>query len=410
MLTVEQALEKVLALVPPLEAEARPILEALGQVLAQDVFSPLDVPPSDNSAMDGYAVLAEDTRGASPASPRRLTVTGEVAAGAEARERLEPGKAIRIMTGAPIPPAADAVVPFEDTDEEQLGRGATIGILREAPPGWNIRRRGEDIPRGSLVLAKGTELTPPGVGLLASLGMEKVQVIRRPVVAILSTGDELMEPGQPPAPGKLYNSNAYSLAAQVARAGGIPRLLGIARDREEEVLAKIEEGLSTDLLLTSGGVSRGDYDMVKEVLARRGEVGFHQVRMRPGKPMAFGSFLREGRRVPHLGLPGNPVSVMITFELFARPAIHRMMGKAYTPPTTTTALIEQRVANRDGRRVYARVKLRQENGVLYARLTGDQGSGILTSLASADALAIIPEDTPLVKEGDPVQVMKLEWS
>ena len=409
MLTVEEALEKVLALVSPLGPEEKPILQALGQVLAEDINSPLDVPPADNAAMDGYAVRAEDTPGAGKEGARLLRVVGEVAAGSMPVGGVGPGTAFRIMTGAPLPPGADAVVPFEDTDEATRKDLAQIVILKEARAGWNIRRRGEDVAWGKLVLSQGTELSPAHIGLLASLGLSRVPVIRRPVVAILSTGDELVEPGQPLTPGKIYNTNAYSLASQVTAAGGIPCLLGIARDEEKELEAKIEAGLEADLLITSGGVSRGDYDMVKGVLARKGKVGFHQVRMKPGKPLAFGAFARGKRLVPHLGLPGNPVSVMITFELFARPAMAKMLGRKALHPPARFAILEETVKNTDGRRVYARVKLREAAGKLYARLSGPQGSGILSSLAGADGLAIIPEDVPQVGRGDEVQVIRLDW-
>ncbi|HEX77936.1 MAG TPA: molybdopterin molybdotransferase MoeA [Dehalococcoidia bacterium] len=415
MISVEEALERVLNCVHVLEAEEKPILEALGQVLAEDVHSPVDVPPLDNAAMDGYAVRAEDTLGATPTSPRVLKVVAEAAAGTVVEHRLEPGEAIRIMTGAPLPPGATAVIPFEDTDEmKRQSPIAEIGIHRSADGGLNIRRAGEDITKGSLVLRKGTVLRPQEIGVLASLGRGRVQVVRRPRVAILATGDELIDVGQPPAPGKIYDSNTYTIACQVRRAGGIPRILGIAPDREERLVAKVREGLEADMLLTSGGVSLGDYDMVKGVLAKEGEIAFWTVRMKPGKPLAFGSFaVGEGdrlRRVPHLGFPGNPVSSMISFELFARPAILKMMGKTTLSKPTVTAILEDRVINSDRRRIFARVNVERRQGQYFARLTGPQGSGILTSMAWANGLAIIPEDVAEAKPGDTVQVIMLDWA
>ena len=398
-----------------LEAEESPILGCLGQVLAEDIYSNVNVPPLDNSAMDGYAVRSGDTRGASRQSPRFLRVLDTVSAGSITKREVAPGTAIRIMTGAPIPKGADSVVMFEDTDEPQRREVSTeIGILSEVEPGLNIRRAGEDIAKGSIVLTKGTALRPSEVGVLASLGRTTVRVIRRPIVAILATGDELVDIDQPLPAGKIYNSNTYSLAALVQRYGGIPKILGIARDSEDSVVAKIRHGLDADILLTTGGVSAGDYDVVKDVLAKQGKITFWTVRMKPGKPLAFGTIKAVGkagiaRNIPHLGLPGNPVSSMVTFELFARPAILKMMGKKNLTKPTIEAVFEDSVVNRDRRRMFVRVIVERRNNQYFARLTGPQGSGILTSMTSANGLMIIPEDKAEVVAGDIVRVMMLDW-
>jgi molybdopterin molybdotransferase len=230
------------------------------------------------------------------------------------------------------------------------------------------------------------------------------------VVAILSTGDELVPLGEPLPPGKIHDSNNYSISALVRQSGGIPKPLGIARDSVEELTAKIRSGLDADMLLTSAGVSRGDYDVVKDVLAREGEIDFWTVRMRPGKPLAFGTFPSGSRRVPHIGFPGNPVSSMISFELFARPAIFKMMGRSGWERPTLRAVVEGRIVNRDGRRIFARAVVREREGRYYASLTGPQGSGILTSMVVANALAIVPEDVAAVEPGEEVTVMMLNWS
>ena len=422
MISVEQALEKILAYVDILEEEEKPILDCLGQVLAEDIYSSIDVPPLDNAAMDGYAVRSRDTRGASRESPRFLSVIGMVAAGSISERELEPGTAIRIMTGAPIPKGTDSVVRFEDTDE-LLRRGSSIsqqlpteiGILCEAEAGLNIRRAGEDITKGSIVLSKGVVIRPSEVGVLASLGHSKVMVIRRPVVAILATGDELVDINQPLPLGKIYNSNTYSVAALVLRYGGIPRILGIALDSEDSLVARLRQGLDADMLITTGGVSAGDYDVVKDILAKEGEIAFWTVRMKPGKPLAFGTIRGSSkggivRNIPHLGLPGNPVSSMVTFELFVRPAILKMMGKKNLAKPTVEAVLEDSVVNSDGRRILARAVVKERDGRYFARLTGPQGSGILTSMSLANGLAVIPEDKARMEAGDVVQVMMLDWS
>jgi molybdopterin molybdotransferase len=418
MISVEEALEKVLSYVDVLKPERKPILDCLGQVMAEDVYSSIDIPPLDNSAMDGYALRVEDTRGASKSSPRYLAVIGEIAAGSMPTEKVSSGTAIRIMTGAPVPEGADVVVRFEDTDEmsrkssqENLSQ---IGILCQTKKGLNIRRRGEDIAEGDLILKKGTVLRPQEIGVLASLGRSTALVIRRPIVAILATGDELIGVDQPLSPGKIYDSNTYTIAAEVSRYGGIPKILGIGRDSIQSLTEKIDEGLDADMLITSGGVSKGDYDIVKDVLAERGEVGFWTVRMKPGKPLAFGIIKktkgRRKRQVPHLGLPGNPVSSMITFEQFARPAILKMMGKKSLAKPAIRAIIENDIENTDGRRLFARVNVTKRGNQYHASVTGPQGSGILTSMVKANGLAIIPESSHGAKAGDTVEVQMLDWA
>jgi len=416
MITVDQALEKVLEHIDILEAEESPILGCLGQVLAEDIFSNINIPPLDNSAMDGYAVRSADTRGASRQSPRILRVIDTVVAGAISRFEVEPGTAIRIMTGAAIPKGADGVVRFEDTDEsERQGIPAEIGVLEEIEAGRDIRPAGEDIAAGSLVLSKGMTIRAAEVGVLASLGRSKVMVIRRPLVAILATGDEIVDVAQPLPEGKIYNSNSYSVAALVQHYGGIPKILGIASDSEHSLMGRLRLGLDADMVITSGGVSLGDYDVVREVLAKEGEIVFWRVREKPGKPLVFGVIKGRSKAggvssIPFLGLAGNPVSAMVNFELFARPAILKMMGKKNLAKPTVQAVIEDAIENSDGRRVFTRVIVEKRGGQYFARLTGPQGSGILTSMARANGLVVVPEDKPGVKPGDVVEVMMLDWS
>ncbi|MPZ50028.1 MAG: molybdopterin molybdenumtransferase MoeA [Dehalococcoidia bacterium] len=415
MISVEEARARILDAISRLPPETKPLEDALGQVLAEDVSSPLTIPPRDNTSMDGYAVRAADTEDSSQASPRELRVIGEVAAGYTYDGELQPGSAVRIMTGAPIPAGADAVVPFEETDEEPgrafgaFAKGRDhVGVFKTARPGANVRRAGEDVQAGSLVLSAGAQLGAAQLGVLASVGKRTVSVYRRPIVAVLSTGDELLGLDQPYEHGKIYDSNAASIAALISEAGGIPLRLGIARDTVEDLTAKLRHGLGADLLVTSAGVSRGDYDVVKDVLEREGEVDFWTVRMRPGKPLAFGAFpAPDGRRVPHIGLPGNPVSSMVTFELFGRAAIFKLMGKTSWERQTLRVTVEDRVVNDDGRRFLARAIVRQRDGRYFASLTGSQSSGVLTSMALANALVVCPEDVPALESGQEADAIML---
>jgi molybdopterin molybdotransferase len=418
VISVDEALEKVLERIDILGTEENAVLDCLGQVLAEDVSSPINLPPRDNSAMDGYAVRAADTRGASQKSPRLLRVIETVTAGAVPQREVKAGEAIRIMTGAPMPEGADSVVKFEDTDESERREAlketgntrdtGEIGILVEVAPGSEVRLAGEDISAGSLVLRKGTAIRAAEVGVLASLGRSRVVVIRRPVAAILATGDEITEVTQPLAEGKIYNSNSYGLAALVRRYGGIPKLLGVASDSEDSLRAKLRLGQEADMVITSGGVSLGDYDVVRGVLAKEGEIVFWRVREKPGKPLTF-AMLKGGKNIPVFALAGNPVSAMINFELFVRPAILKMMGKKNLTKPTVEAVIEDDIKNSDGRRVFSRAIVEKRGGQYFARLTGPQSSGMLSSMALANGLVIVPEDKPGVKRGDVVRVMMLDW-
>lgn len=415
MISVEEALNRILSFVNALEGEEKPLLDCLGQVLDEDVYAPFNVPPQDNSAMDGYAIQLASIEGASDEHPRILRVVGEIAAGSIPKVSVAAGTSVRIMTGATLPPGADVVVPFEATDEVERGKtllpNSEIGIRLTLPLGANIRRSGEDIVKGELVMKRGRVLRPADIGVLASLGRAKIRVVRRPTVGILATGDEVLDVNQPLLPGKIYNSNSYGLAAQVLGCGGIPSLLGIAPDNTRQLSKAIRRGLDCDMLITSGGVSLGDYDMVKQVLAAEGDISFWTVCMKPGKPLAFGTFKREsGKKVPHLGLPGNPVSSMITFEVFACPAVYKMMGKNEFTRSVIRAKIEEPLRNNDGRRIFARVIVDSRDGEYFAKLTGPQGSGILTSMANANGLAVIPETTEKVEPGDTVEVIMLGWN
>ncbi len=414
MLSVEDARERILGFFDVLPPESEPILGAQGQVLAEDVFGAFDIPPLDNSAMDGFAVQADSVKGASAESPVVLAIVGTVAAGEMPSTDVAPGTAVRIMTGAPVPNWADSVVPFEDTDEAERKRSGAgrseVGIRTEVAPGENIRLAGNDVRRGERVLEKGAVLRPAEIGVLASLGYESVRVVRRPVVAILATGDELVEPGTEAAPGKIYDSNSYTIVSAVRSAGGIPLGFGIAGDDLKSLEDKLEQAAGGDMLITTAGVSKGDYDMVKDVLASRGNVEFWSVRMRPAKPLAFGTIRVDGgRTVPHLGLPGNPVSALVAFEQFGRPAILKMLGRGDWSRPSVEAVLEDPIYNPDGRKVYARVIVTKRDGGYFARLTGDQSSNLLTSMARANGLAICPEDQQMKEAGEIVIVEMLDW-
>lgn len=402
ILSVEEARARILEHVHPLEPESLPILEALGRVLYEDVVADAPIPPHDNSAMDGYAVRYADLAGNSP----RLPVIGQVPAGAVWEGTLQQGQALRIMTGAPMPAGADTVVRFEDTIADNDANGDWVVIRRVPRAGSNVRLAGEDVQPGSIVLTKGQSLGPAEIGMLASVGRAQARVHRRPRVAVLATGDEILPLDAPPQPGKIRNINSYTNAAQVLALGGEPLVLEVAPDRADSLVERLRRAvaLQADLIVTSGGVSVGDFDLVKEVLASEGAIDFWWVNMKPGKPMAFGLL----RGIPLLALPGNPVAAMLSFMLFGRPAVRKMMGHRTWELPTVQARLTEAIARKDGRRHYLRVRLAQEDGDgLVARLTGDQGSGILTSMVVADGLAVIPETCDHLPAGTTVDVILL---
>ena len=414
MLEVEDAFSRIIAHFAPLDAVELPALECLGLALAENITSPLNLPPLANSAMDGYAVLHADIAGAGDAAPT-LSVISAVAAGQVSKDTVTAGNAIRIMTGAPVPDGADTVVPFEETDEidrRRSGRPLDEIVIRKALPfGSNVRPAGEDVSAGELVLPAGTIIRPAESGVLASLGLTKARVIRRPVVAVLSTGDELTPAGESLAPGHIYDSNSSSVAAAVIAAGGTPRIIGIAKDTLEDLHRCIDAASDADLLVTSAGVSKGDYDMVKDVLEQRGDMNFWSVRMRPAKPLAFGLLRRsDGSSLPLLGLPGNPVSALLAFEMFGRPAIRRMLGRDLLQRPVVEGVLTGPIFNNDGRRVYARVEVERREGAWFATPTGPQGSNILTSLSRANGLAVCPADLPRKEAGQAVKIIMLDWN
>ena len=414
MLSVEEALTQIISCFTTLESEEKPILECLGQILAEDVTSPLDLPPLSNSGMDGYAVIWNDIAHSSHQNPTQLNVIGIVPAGQVSTQTVTSGSAIRIMTGAPVPKGADTIIPFEETDEIERRNSGTglnnININTSLPKGCNIRPSGEDVKQNELVLKSGTLIRPSEVSVLASLGLPTVNVIRRPVVSVLATGDELVQVDGNLVPGKIYDSNSAGIAASILSAGGIPRILGIAQDTVKSLNNKLEGIKGSDLVITSAGVSKGDYDVVKDVLNDKGDINFWSVRMRPAKPLAFGHLNHEGAFIPMLGLPGNPVSALVAFEMFVRPAIRLMLGLTALDRPVIEGILTNPIFNADERRVYARVEVTKTNGTYYASPTGPQGSNILTSMSKANGLAICPDNELTRSAGDKVNIIMLDWN
>jgi len=404
VLTVPQAVAEITKDIAPRAVERVALLDSLGRVLARDAVARYTLPQWDNSAMDGYAVRATDIEGATAEQPVVLPVLETIAAGAFASRALRAGETMRIMTGAPLPEGADTVVRVEDTD----GGIERVAIRNTRDTRKNIRPRGEDFREGSTVIAAGTPLAAAQLGVLASLGYGEVDVHRRPVVAIAGSGDELVDIDQFDeviAGKKIVASNRYTLDALVRQAGGIPRHLGNAADTPESLRAVLEQSRGADMLVTSAGASVGEYDYTRQVLESLGaDLRFWRVRMRPGAPLGFGTL--DG--MPWIGLPGNPVSAMVTFELFARPVIRRMLGHIRLFRRPVPAVLDEPVNIGAKLMHFLRAITRvRDDGTLAVRLTGPQGSGILTSMSQANALLIVPEDRSRVEAGERLNILPL---
>ncbi|MDT7041355.1 gephyrin-like molybdotransferase Glp [Candidatus Nitronereus thalassa] len=377
------------------------LLEAIGRVLGEDIIAPRDNPPWNNSAMDGFAVRWDDIKKEHEITkPAELKIIEDVAAGAVATKSVGPGEAIRIMTGAPVPDGADTVVRVEYTEPSET----SVRIFQPEPKGMNIRPKGEDVKEGECIISKGTQLGPGEIGMLAILAKSFVLVHQRPRVAILSTGDELADLDEKFDENKIVNSNSYGIAAGVQEAGGIPVLLGIAKDTPESLKEKISQGLGCDIIVLSGGVSMGDYDFTKVVFGELGaDMHFWKLAIRPGQPLAFGKI--QGKLA--FGLPGNPVSSMVTFEQLVRVAMMKMGGHRQLYRPTVNAVFKEKFSKHPDRRHFLRGIVAHEDGQLTVKTTGPQGSGILTSMVKANGLIDVAEEIEKVNPGDMVKVQVL---
>jgi molybdopterin molybdotransferase len=406
MIRVAEALETILGSVARLPVEECRLLQAHGRVLGEGVVAGEDIPLFDNSSMDGYALRSADVAMASEATPVQLRVSGVVAAGGNRAAAVGADSTVRIMTGAPIPTGADAVI-----EQEAVGvRNGSIVLSGPVLPGKNIRRRGEDVRKGEVVLEAGTELHAAQLGVLASLGCESVKVFRKPRVAFLTTGNELVELGRRLDAGQIRNSNAYTLQAMVVESGGNASDLGIARDTVDDLTESLRRGLDADVLVTSGGVSVGVHDHVIEAMTRVGvQIKFWKVNMKPGMPVVFGvsGHPNNERTTLVFGLPGNPVSTMVTFLQFVRPTLYAMTGRTGFPPFRVFATLKQEIVKKDSKRHFVRGILRNESGTFVVETTGSQSSGVLSSMARANCLIVIPEETATVPVGTEVEVQLL---
>jgi molybdopterin molybdotransferase len=406
---VREAVERGLVAVSPLGVEEVPLVSAAGRVLAADAGSPIHQPPWDNSAMDGYAVRAADLVGAGRGSPVRLRVVDDIPAGGFPSRPIGPGEAARIMTGAPVPEGADSVVRVEHTD----GGGSVVEVRKGTDAGRNIRRRGEDLTEGDLAVRGGAVLGPAELGVLASTGHARVGVRRRPVVAILSNGDELTTPDaldEVRAGRRIVNSNSYSLAGAVAAMGAVPRLLGIARDDVAAIQERIRAGLDADALVTTAGAAVGEHDRMKDALDGLGyRLDFWRVRMRPGSPSSLGVIPRVGvHPLPVWGLPGNPVSAVVTFMVLVRPALRRMLGRSAVHERLIAVEAAEPIGSKPDKTHFLRVVLEPGDPVPRVRSVGSQGSGILTSMTRADALLVVPEGGRGLEAGERGRAMPLD--
>ncbi len=401
MISVENAVNLIMENIGILGIERVDILNALGRIIGEDIFSSRDIPPWDNSAMDGYAVRYNDVTKSSRENPSLLEVIEDLPAGYSSRKIVEEGKAVRIMTGAPLPKGADTVIMVEDTEK----KGNKVKIFTSPEPGQNIRKAGEDVKKGELVIKKGSLVRAPEIGMLASLKRTFVSVYQKPRVAILATGDELIDVDDETGEAKIVNSNSYTLASQIKDCGALPLIMRIARDTRKDLETKLKESLIADVIITSGGVSVGEYDFVKEVLQNLGaEMKFWKVAMRPGQPLAFGLLEKK----PVFGLPGNPVSSMISFEQFVRPSLLKMMGHKKLFRPVITAILGEELKKKPGRRHFLRGVVRVKDEKYYVSSTGDQGSGILKSMVTANGLIVLHDNKNIYSSGEKVKVQLLD--
>jgi molybdopterin molybdotransferase len=399
VLTVAQARERILERIVALDAEMTSLRAARGRVLAEDVRSDRDVPPFANSAMDGYAVRAIDVQHASAAQPVQLRVIGEIRAGSAPPGPVQAQAALRIMTGAMIPEGSDAVVRVEDTAE----RDGIVEVRVAVPAGTSLRAAGSDLRRGDLVGAAGRPITPGLIGVLASAGRIGVLCVRRPRVLLITTGDELREPGEALGPGQITNTNRYTLLTAIEEAGGQVVDAGVARDERSDLTDRLRVAGETDLVVTTGGVSMGAYDLVRGLLEEQEAVDFWQVALRPGKPLVFATIAG----VPLIGLPGNPVSTMVGFELFVRPTLLKLQGRGDLERPRVTAITDVALQNPPHLEQYFRGVARRDGDRVRVRLTGDQGSHVLRSMADANCLIVVPQGTSEVAVGTPVEIIPL---
>lgn len=400
MISVEEALEVILKSIQVLGLERVDILNSLGRVLGEEIYAPYHLPPWDNSAMDGYVVIHQDIEHASSENPSLLKVVADLPAGYTVKKKLARGEAIRIMTGAPIPKGSDTVVMVEDTQRE----GNQVKIFKAISKGVNIRKAGEDVSKGTLVLSSGSLIHPAEVGMLASLKRSFISVYQKPTVAVISTGDELIDVDGDFAEGKIISSNTYSLASLVKDAGATPLILGIAKDKSEELISRFKVAVRADMIISSGGVSVGDYDLVKDILKKLGaEMKFWKVAMRPGQPLAFGVI----EDTPTFGLPGNPVSCMISFEQFVRPSILKARGHRQIFRPLIEARLKEPVKKKAGSKYFIRCMVKVEDGSYVATTTGEQGSGILMSMVRANGLMVLPEEKTSFSAGETIKVQLL---
>jgi molybdopterin molybdotransferase len=402
-ISVDGQLDAILDVVRPLPELDLTLLDAHGCVLAEDIIATAPLPGFDNSAMDGYAVRASDLASATEAEPVVLPVVGDIAAGSRGTYTVQPGLCVRIMTGAPLPAGADAVVPVEWTDAGI----AQVSIRRAPPVGHAVRRAGEDVADGATVLSRGTYLQAAQLGLIAAVGRGRVRARPKPRVVVISTGSELVDVGDPLMPGQIYDSNGYTLAAAAREAGAIAYRVGPVGDDPREFIDTIEDQLiRADLVVTTGGVSVGAHDVVREVIGRLGDVRFSRVAMQPGRPQAFGTIGED--KVPFFGLPGNPVSALVSFEVFVRPAIRRMLGSEPIQRPRVRARLSEALTSPAGRRQFVRVRLTVEDGEYVAAPVGGPGSHLVAAMAHANALAVVPEEITELPAGTPIPVMVLE--